>query len=170
MMEALVSRIRRHHGWELPSPENEQLIGRFESASGFRLPADMIHFYHLCGEASLFNNSYRLMPLRELRKASMLLVGDDTDDYCPSCWYAICDVMDGNYVGINLVPQHDGGFQILDLDHDNIGECRVISRSFELGPEMCKVKGCERLRIRFSVMCRRHHYEQVHRRPCPFDG
>jgi hypothetical protein len=35
----------------------------------------------------------------------------------------------------------------------------------EVGPELCRQEGCDRRRIRNSVFCRRHHYEQVTRRP-----
>jgi hypothetical protein len=39
----------------------------------------------------------------------------------------------------------------------------------ESGPEGCASAGCGRLRIAHSARCRRHHYEIVHRRPCPFN-
>lgn len=39
----------------------------------------------------------------------------------------------------------------------------------EIGPELCKADGCPQKRIELSVMCRRHHYEMVMRRLCPFD-
>ena len=32
----------------------------------------------------------------------------------------------------------------------------------------CKESGCERGAIRFSTLCRRHHFENVKREPCPF--
>jgi hypothetical protein len=37
----------------------------------------------------------------------------------------------------------------------------------ELGPEICKHEGCYRKRIRYSVMCREHHFEMVRKRPAP---
>lgn len=39
----------------------------------------------------------------------------------------------------------------------------------EFGIENCAQTGCDRKRIRLSVMCRRHHYEMVKQYPCPFD-
>jgi len=43
----------------------------------------------------------------------------------------------------------------------------------KLGPEdpsrPCKHEGCSRGAIRNSVMCRRHHFEMIKRRDCPFD-
>lgn len=38
----------------------------------------------------------------------------------------------------------------------------------ELGIENCAQTGCDRKRIRLSVMCRRHHYEMVKQYQCPF--
>lgn len=32
----------------------------------------------------------------------------------------------------------------------------------------CKASGCARGSVMLSVFCRTHHFEQVHRRPCPF--
>ena len=42
---------------------------------------------------------------------------------------------------------------------DSLGE--------EIGPEICKHEECERKRIQYSVMCRRHHFEMVKKRPEP---
>ena len=39
----------------------------------------------------------------------------------------------------------------------------------EVGPETCQHTGCARKRIRHSVLCRAHHYEQVKGRPYPGD-
>jgi hypothetical protein len=39
----------------------------------------------------------------------------------------------------------------------------------ELGPETCRTTGCSRLRVRLSVLCRRHHFEAIHRQPYPFE-
>jgi hypothetical protein len=43
----------------------------------------------------------------------------------------------------------------------------------QLGPEdlsrSCKKDGCQRGAIRNSVLCKRHHFEMMERRDCPFD-
>ena len=39
----------------------------------------------------------------------------------------------------------------------------------EEGPEQCRAPGCGRLHISLSTLCRRHHYENVKGRACPFD-
>jgi hypothetical protein len=44
----------------------------------------------------------------------------------------------------------------------------------QLGPEdlsrPCKKEGCQRGAIRNSVLCKRHHFEMIERRDCPFNG
>ena len=40
----------------------------------------------------------------------------------------------------------------------------------EVGPERCRHAGCDRKRIRHSVLCRLHHYEQIKGRPYPRDN
>jgi hypothetical protein len=42
-----------------------------------------------------------------------------------------------------------------------------------LGPELpgdvCRADGCGRGCVRFSVFCKRHHFESLRKRACPFD-
>lgn len=37
----------------------------------------------------------------------------------------------------------------------------------ESGPEVCQIDGCTRKRVPYSVLCRKHHYEQVMGRAAP---
>ena len=66
----------------------------------------------------------------------------------------------------------------IELPEDEAGplrrerQLRADRKFFEaLGPERpevpCRSPGCERGAVALSVMCRRHHFEQVMRRPCP---
>jgi len=38
----------------------------------------------------------------------------------------------------------------------------------EVADELCSHEGCSKNRISLSVMCRRHHFEMVMKKPCPF--
>lgn len=38
----------------------------------------------------------------------------------------------------------------------------------EIGPERCRSAACTRLRIKDSVLCRIHHFEQIQHSACPF--
>ncbi|MEM7229628.1 MAG: hypothetical protein AAF432_12525 [Planctomycetota bacterium] len=35
--------------------------------------------------------------------------------------------------------------------------------------QTCRRDGCDRGAIQFSALCRRHHFESIKKRPCPFD-
>jgi hypothetical protein len=35
----------------------------------------------------------------------------------------------------------------------------------EIGPELCRHPGCSKKRIKYSVMCRQHHFEMVSKKP-----
>ena len=37
----------------------------------------------------------------------------------------------------------------------------------EIGPELCQHEGCQRKRVRLSVMCQQHHFEMVKKRSSP---
>lgn len=53
---------------------------------------------------------------------------------------------------------------------------RKLDREFydSLGPEMpdttCRAPNCSRGTVAHSVMCKKHHFEMVMRKECPFDG
>jgi hypothetical protein len=58
-------------------------------------------------------------------------------------------------------------------------EAKVWQREYDrafydrLGPESrwkrCQAEGCKRGRVAMSVFCRQHQFENVRKRPCPFD-
>jgi len=53
--------------------------------------------------------------------------------------------------------------QLLQMDrhfYDSLGE--------ERSDAPCRAAGCTRGAVKFSVLCRTHHFEQVYRRACPF--
>lgn len=43
----------------------------------------------------------------------------------------------------------------------------MASLGVETGPELCQTIGCTLFRISQSVMCRRHHFEMIKKRPAP---
>ena len=36
------------------------------------------------------------------------------------------------------------------------------------GHQTCRTQGCEKANMKHSVFCRRHHYENIKKEPCPF--
>jgi hypothetical protein len=62
---------------------------------------------------------------------------------------------------------------IPDQESSSMSEGSEDSDFYEkLGPEdisqKCKRNDCDRGVVRFSVLCKRHHFEMIQRRPCPF--
>jgi hypothetical protein len=39
----------------------------------------------------------------------------------------------------------------------------------EVGPELCAFPQCDRKHIKWSVMCKKHHYEMIQNHKCPFE-
>ena len=210
-IEALIEQLRTSHEVSAPDPHISERLADFTERTGFALPEDLKTFYGECGRAVL-HKRYLMFPFEEILLASVALTGEM--DWCPDSWYAICNVQDGNYIGIDLAKSPP---EILDCDHEDVRTARVIALSFtefvsqmlksespfwlaksfkpygrstspespnllrrvnkgfwnqlgpERGPDVCRIDGCARLNIAFSVYCRRHHYESVNKHPCPFD-
>lgn len=64
------------------------------------------------------------------------------------------------------------------LIKDNDGRQHWYSRSDieffnslfpESKPEICKHEGCHRSQIDLSVLCARHHFEMIKKKPCPWE-
>ncbi|MBE7478995.1 MAG: SMI1/KNR4 family protein [Polyangiaceae bacterium] len=197
--------------------EARQDLDRFTARSGFALPSDLTAFYERISSATLVE-SYQMLPPSAWVRTGAALQGPEWAESEPPSWYAFCDAFDGNYIGIDLATTAAGANPILDCDHDDVRERRVIANSFtefltealrspdrpfylgvdfqpittvhlpynpplswlrreyhrwsvdpEVGPETCRHPGCARLHVHLSVLCRRHHFENIQRLPYPFD-
>jgi hypothetical protein len=217
-MKNIIEEIKNNHRWHPPLPKSELLMQAFERTTGLTLPPDFKEFYMRCGRADLFESGCMILPLTEIQKASIVLLADESEDWCPGSWYAFCDMNDGDFAGLDLSSVQGNAVNVLDLNHDEIGRCTIIARSFtefleralrssgrsywldksfqdygivqyenppgyyrrvdarwwsslgpEQGPEKCDTPACGMLRIEHSTKCRRHHYEMVQGRQCPFD-
>jgi hypothetical protein len=70
---------------------------------------------------------------------------------------------------------HPTSQEFEELPRNKAARLRLDREFYEaLGPERpdvpCRSPGCGRGAVALSVMCRRHHFEQVMGRPCPFDN
>lgn len=86
----------------------------------------------------------------------------------------------GELAAIELMPWQEGyGPAMSDeeksrLQAEAATSMLASSRAFydNLGPEnpvkTCRHEGCTRGTVRFSVLCRPHHYESLYPSPCPF--
>src|SRR5262245_47874865 len=108
----LVDRIRQEH--EVDPPASAAQLQETEARLGFALAPELREFYSCCNGATLFPYddprhgrlywTYRVLPLAEIVRVRCLIFGEDSDEWHPANWYAICDVMDGNYVAIDADP------------------------------------------------------------------
>lgn len=214
-MKHLIEEIKLRHEWHPPSDDIEQQVSKFYKLTGLKLPEDVIEFYRSCGRTTLFE-CYEIQPIENLLQVSMAIFGKE--NFCLDTLYAICDVMDGDWIGIELAKKSSAYGCIIDCDHEDIVEVAIIASSLEellsiflesgpekywlgsefqpigvisnphtsafwrdahaswwdklgeeIGPELCAMSDCRRKRIRFSVKCRRHHYEMIWGHACPFD-
>lgn len=128
---------------------------RFDPGSGLpaiapplQLPADLIEFYQRFTQASLFGGEgeeprCRILPPEEFVQVGEAILGTPTTDRPERSWYALADVQDGNYIGIDLAPERLG--RCYDCFHETYGErgyCTVIARSFtELLEQIAEAEG-----------------------------
>lgn len=75
----------------------------------------------------------------------------------PSCLYLV-DVTDAEH----WERSHRAITSQLRQTHEDASFFQSLGD--EVGPELCRRTGCDRLRIRYSVLCRRHHFEMVKNR------
>ncbi len=104
--------------------------------SGLQLPPDLIAFYQRFSEARLFSDDgydprCHIVKPEELIQVGEAIMGEPTTTGIERSWYAIADVRDGNYFGIDLLPQRLG--RCYDCFHETYGSpgyCKVIALSF----------------------------------------
>lgn len=122
-IQELIQQVREKHVANPPSAEAQ--IAHLESSSGFKLPEDLKSFYRACNGAELFaeggNAPYTLLPIEQVKRTRELIFGEDDDTWAPASWYGICDVMDGNFIGIDLNSRDGRTFSVIDCFHETHG-------------------------------------------------
>ena len=113
-----------------------------------QLPVDLIEFYQRFTEARLFGGEgeesrCRILPPEEFVQVGEAIMGQPTTVGLEQSWYALADVQDGNYLGIDLA--HDRLGRCYDCFHETYGEpgyCKVIALSFtELLEQIAAAEG-----------------------------
>jgi hypothetical protein len=130
-IRAILDEIRRTPDCDIRPPR-----GLPSLPGALVLPADLREFYELAGGAVLF--SERVCPGRirivgpdEVRRIDLAITGDEFATGPFEWWFAIADVMDGNYVAIDLNSEHAG--LCYDAFHETFampGYVNVIASSF----------------------------------------
>lgn len=125
LLEELFQEIEAQHYYELCLDPTE--IDQFETTCGYRLPDDIKAFYKRYKTVRLFlrdygDYNYRFPPISEIHRTRIDIYGLDTDEWGPSNWFSICDVMDGNYIGIDLASGKGEQFHYIDCFHETFAQ------------------------------------------------
>src|SRR4051794_11785602 len=86
------------------SPASRAELAEFESRWDVKLDPDLAAFYREFNGAKLFKPKgapFWMLPLKEIVRARVAFYGKDDDSHGPPSILAICDVQDGNYIGID---------------------------------------------------------------------
>jgi hypothetical protein len=123
---------RKHRAFPRAADVTDGILA-FERRTGYRLPEDLCGFFAEMDGADLFKGRFVIPGLSELVRVRIAIGGPglDSDEYCPSSWYAICDVEDGNFLAIDLAPPGFG--RILDCFHETFavsGYRNVVAITF----------------------------------------
>lgn len=110
--------------------------GRPALPSGLALPSDLLEFYDLCGGVTLFADykcagHIELLPPHRFQRIDLAINGECFATGPFQWWYALADVRDGNYVAIDLNPDHAGN--CYDAFHETFampGYVKVVAVSF----------------------------------------
>ncbi len=118
-------------------PLSSRSIARHERRFGHPLPSDLRQFYERCNGASLFSGKdghpFRIMPLHKVNRTRIYIFGRDTSDWAPESWYAICDMSDSNYIGVDLAFSNSNSYPVIDCFHESHGthgDDQIIALSF----------------------------------------
>lgn len=138
MIEGLFSKIEKLHTFELTNNPSE--IDEFEKACGYDLPEDMKTFYRRYKTIKLFDgewgSTYRFVPVAEMKNTGFDIYGDSANPdefFWPRAWFTVCDVLDGNYISIDLSSRAGNDYNYIDCFHETYGipgESQVIAKSF----------------------------------------
>lgn len=104
--------------------------------SGVDLPPDLRRFYELSGGCVIYSKRIRPAPARivgpqEFERIDLTILGETISPGPFQFWFAIADVADGNYISIDLHPDHCG--KCYDCFHETFtipGYVNVIASSF----------------------------------------
>jgi hypothetical protein len=138
MLENLFSEIEKNHTFEFT--DNPSAIDEFEKQCGYEPPQDLKDFYHRYQTVKLFDYewgaSYRFVPVVEIKVTGYDIYGKlaNPNDYLwPQPWFTTSDVLDGNYIAIDLSSGNGNQYNYIDCFHETYGvpgEAKVIAKSF----------------------------------------
>lgn len=118
-MQPLLEEVTAQHYPNAPATPAQ--IEEFEQRVGWRLDEDLRAFYLHCDGATLFrpwpNQTFWLLPLREIRRARVAMRFRDEDAMGSPHWWTIADLGDDDYSVLDASRPGDA-YPILDAYHE----------------------------------------------------
>jgi hypothetical protein len=137
-IEELFPEIENNKSHSYQSTTNPSEIDNYIKENRYLLPEDLLSFYRRYSWVRLYNNKYgdsiyKFGPIKMLHPTRIDILGKDTDENGPIEWITICDVMDGNYICIDLSSKNVNEWNYIDCFHETFaqpGECKIIAKTF----------------------------------------
>jgi len=135
-IQDLFDEIEQHHSFEPCADPSE--IEALETRLACPLPGDLKSFYGRYKSVSLFVDplggpTYRFVPPSEIHPTRIDVYGEDTDEWGPSTWLTVCDVLDGNYIALDITSGSGDQYNYIDCFHETFaepGQSMIIAKSF----------------------------------------
>lgn len=131
-MDSLLAEFSRLH-FPRPPVTPEQ-IATFEARVGWKLDADLRAFYLHSDGGTLFEEqpdaNYRILSLAEILRARVAIMGRDDDQYGAPSQYTLVDMLDTNYVILDVAQQAGGAYPLFDAWHETYPVAKRIASSF----------------------------------------
>jgi cell wall assembly regulator SMI1 len=126
---------KRHSSEPCADPSEIEIL---ETRLGYMLPGDLKTFYRRYNTVSLFVDPlggaiYRFVLASQIRPTRLDIYGEDADEWGPSTWLTVCDVLDGNYIALDIASGSGDQYNYIDCFHETFaepGQSMIIARSF----------------------------------------
>ena len=113
-------------------------IDNFDKQMGYHLPDDLKEFYRRYNTVRLFPSEigalYRFVPIQEIHPTRYDIYGPQTKIYSSlNNWVTICDVLDGNYLALDVYSENNGEWNFIECFHETFaipGESPIVARTF----------------------------------------
>lgn len=125
MQIATVVALLERNGIQPATERVDIHMQRISLSAGCEIGDEFAYLYqNLGGGGWLYKDDFRMLSIREIENVGERQGGEFGRLSTPSSWVALIDLMDGDYVAIDLVSN-----KILDCDHEELGSARVIANS-----------------------------------------